>query len=144
MFLDALAPGQGLYAVGEPYLSRRTDNNEGFAFFRVFVTNFRALLRHARTLGYSAAAVQEVIAQHVDFVYNFVLVFKEQGGYGKLRVSYADCVYAAVRLLRAYGLERRVVGQIIPRLLVPASVFVGVKRAYQGRRAGRPVTGARP
>ena len=45
MFLDALAPGRGLYAVAHPYLSRRTDNNEGFDFFRVFVTNFRALMR---------------------------------------------------------------------------------------------------
>jgi len=134
MFLDALAPGHGLYAVAHPYLSRRTDNNEGFDFFRVFVTNVRALLRHARTLGYSEAAVREATRAQLAFIYDFVLVFKEQGGYGKLRVSYAGCLRAAVRLLRAYGSERRVLGQIIPRLLVPASVFVGVKRAYQGLR----------
>ena len=135
MFLDALAPGRGLYAVAQPFLSRRTDNNEGFDFFRVFVTNFHAMMRHARSLGYSEAAVEQASRQHIDFVYNFVLVFKEQGGYGKLRVSYAGCLRAAWRLARAYSDRQRVWVQIIPRLLVPAAVFSGLKRFYQrGRR----------
>ena len=134
LFLDALAPGRGLYAVAHPYLSRRTDNNEGFDFFRVFVTNIQALMQHALTLGYPKAAVREMTKQNIDFVYDFVLIFKEQGGYGKLRVGYLGCVRAALRLLRAYGGDRRVVTQIVPRLLMPASVFVGAKRLRRSLR----------
>ena len=134
LFLDALAPGRGLYAVAHPYLSRRTDNNEGFDFFRVFVTNIQALMQHALTLGYPKAAVREMTKQNIDFVYDFVLIFKEQGGYGKLRVGYPGCVRAALRLLRAYGSDRRVVTQIVPRLLIPAAVFVRAKRLRRGLR----------
>ena len=41
-------------------------------------------------------------------------------------------------LVRGNGGEPRVRAQIIPRLLVPASLFVGGKRAYQGLRRLRP------
>ena len=134
LFLDALAPGRGLYAVAHPYLSRRTDNNEGFDFFRVFVTNIQALMQHALTLGYPKAAVQEMRRENINFVSSFVVVFKEQGGYGKIRVGYLDCLRAALRLLRAYGGDRRVVGVIVPRLLIPASVFVWGKRLRRSLR----------
>ena len=134
LFLDALAPGRGLYAVAHPYLSRRTDNNEGFDFFRVFVTNMQALMQHALALGYPQAAVREMRRENINFVSSFVVVFKEQGGYGKIRVGYLDCLRAALRLLRAYGGDRRVVGVIVPRLLVPAPVFVWGKRLRRSLR----------
>ena len=128
LFLDALAPGNGLYAVAHPYLSRRTNNNEGFDFFRVFVSNIQALMQYALAQGYPEAAVREIRRENINFVDSFVVIFKEQGGYGKIRVSYLDCLRAALRLLRAYGGNRRVVAGIIPRLLLPASVFVQGKR----------------
>ena len=134
LFLDALAPGNGLYAVAHPYLSRRTDNNEGFDFFRVFVTNLQALMRHALALGYPQAAVREMRRENIHFVYSFVVIFKEQGGYGKLRVGYLGCLRAALRLLRAYGGDPRVAGGIVPRLLIPAPVFVWGKRLRRSLR----------
>ena len=130
MFLDALAPGNGMYAVRQPYLARRDDNNQGFNFFRVFLTNFRLVMEYARTLGYSPQAVRDLLSHHLDFIYHFVLVFKEKGGYGKLKLSYADCAAASFHLLRAYGLNRLVVCRLIPRLLVPRSVFVPVQKLY--------------
>ncbi len=142
MFLDALAPGRGLYAVAEPYLSRRTDNNEGFDFFRVFVTNYHALIRHAQAIGYSEQTARAMSAHQINFVYHFVLVFKTEGGYGKLRASYLGCLKAAFRLLRAYGTDRRVLSQVVPLLLVPASAFTAIQGLYRAvRRRGRRTSG---
>jgi len=130
MFLDALAPGHGLYAVQSPYLARRDDNNEGFDFFRVFVTNFHALMQYARKTGYAPGAVRNLLNHHLAFIYHFVLVFKEKGGYGKLKLNDADCVAGSMRLLRVYGANPFVVFCLIPRLLMPRSVFVPMQRLY--------------
>ena len=59
-----------------------------------------------------------------------MLVFKEKGGYGRAKLSDAGCVAVCLRLLRAYGLNRFVVSSLIPRLLVPRSVFVPVRKLY--------------
>ena len=138
MFLDALAPGNGLYAVKQPFLARRDDNNEGYDFFRVFITNFQEVMRYARTCGYSSQAVQDLLAHHLDFLYHITLVFKEQGGYGKLTLSDAGCAAVCLRLLHAHGLNRFVVLRLIPRLLVPRSVFAPVQKLYT-RWKPRPV-----
>ncbi len=134
LFLDALAPGNGLYAVRQPFLARRDDNNQGFDFFQVFVTNFHPVLLYARTLGYSPQAVQDLLTHHLDFLYHFVLLFKEKGGVGKLKLSYAGCVAVCLRLLGTYGGSRFVVFRLIPRLLVPRSVFVPVQKLYARRK----------
>ena len=130
LFLDALAPGGGLYAVARPYLARRDDNSGGYDFFQVFITNFHPVLEYARALGYSPQAVQDLLSHHLDFLYYMMLTFKEQGGYGRLKLSDAGCAAVCLRLLRAYGLNRFVVLRLIPRLLVPRSVFAPVQKLY--------------
>ena len=138
LFLDALSPGNGLYAVQEAYLARRDDNSGGYDFFQVFITNFHPVLQYARTCGYSPQAVQHLLAHHLDFLYYMMLTFKEQGGYGTLKLSDAGCVAVCLRLLRTYGLNRFVVSRLIPRLLVPRSVFLPVQKLYT-RWKPRPV-----
>ena len=130
LFLDALSPGNGLYAVVQPFLARRDDNSGGYDFFQVFITNFQPVLQHARALGYSPQTVQDLLSHHLDFLYYIMLMFKEQGGYGRLKLGDAGCVAVCLRLLRAYGLNRFVVFRLIPRLLVPRSVFVPVQKLY--------------
>ena len=138
MFLDALAPGRGLYATSRAYLAQRADRAEGYNFFRVFVTNFHALMQHARRIGYSSQAIQQVLAGNLGFIYHFVLIFKSRGSYDQLRPNFPD---ALIRLLRAYRWNRFVCMRIIPRILVPRAVFVPVQRLYTGLKArltGRP------
>ena len=125
MFLDALAPGRGLYAAQQPYLAQRADRAEGYNFFRVYVTNFSRMMRHARRLGYSPEAVQVVMDHTLDFVYHFVKIFKFRGAYDQLRPDFPDAV---ARLLRAHPFHRIVWLKIIPRILTPSWLSQGVKR----------------
>jgi len=144
MFLDALAPGHGLYATRECFLARRADNNEGFDFFRVFVTNFCHLADHAKSLGYSRQAVQKLRFQHLSYVYVQMLVIKSEGAFGRIRIGYVQCLRAVFRLLRSYGLNRFVLLMIIPRLLLPGGIFVPVQRLYtrlKARMTGKPPAG---
>ena len=59
-----------------------------------------------------------------------MLVFKDKGGYGRLKLNDAGCAAVCLRLLRAYGPNRFVVFRLIPRLLVPRSVFAPVQKLY--------------
>ena len=137
MFLDALAPGRGLYATRQPYLARREENNEGFGFFTVFVTTFQSLMAYARQQGYAEETVRRVLRHDLDYVYHCLLIFKSGGRYGKLRLTYLDSLRAIARLLRAFGPDRLVLLRIIPRLLVPASVFGPTQRLYVRLKSGR-------
>ena len=123
MFLDALAPGKGLYAVKQPYLAQRADNNEGFDFFRVFVTNFHALMRHAQETGYAPEAVQKLLRRHLRFLCYFVGVFKSKGAIGTIRPDYAD---GFRRMLRAYGLHPVVLLVLGPMMLTPRFVYTAL------------------
>ena len=123
MFLDALAPGNGLYAVARPYLAQRADNNEGFDFFRVVVTNFHALLRHAKRIGYAPDAVRKLLGRHLRFLCYFVGVFKSRGAVGTIRPDYAD---GFRRMLRAYGLHPAVLLVLGPMMLTPRFVYTAL------------------
>ncbi len=144
MFLDALAPGCGLYVAVAPFLARRADNSQGFGFFQVFVTQFQHLLQYAREVGYSDAAVRETFARHREFLYQCVLDFKTRGGCGTLDLSYRAYLEAAVLILRAYGPDRFVTLMIVPRMLVPSGLFAPMQRLYTGLKArvtGKPPAG---
>ena len=139
MFLDALAPGRGLYAARLPYLAQRADRAEGYNFFRVYVTNFHQMMQHARRLGYSKAAVRQVLDRTLEFVFHFVQIFKFQGRYDQLQPNFPDAV---LRLLRAYPFHRLVWLRIIPRILTPTWLSQRLRswavRLYPGRRGRRP------
>ncbi len=141
MFLDALAPGNGLYAVRQPLLAQRADNNEGFDFFRVFVTNFHALMRHAQEIGYAPEAVGKLLSRHLRFLCYFVGVFKSKGAIGTIRPNYGD---GFRRMLRAYGVHPVVLLVLGPMMLTPRVVYsalfprlLALRRLRAGPAAGR-------
>lgn len=134
LFLDALAPAQGLYVTSRRYLAMRQDNAEGYNVFRVLLTNFHALMQHARRSGYSAGAVQDVLDQHLLNVYRVVLILKSSG-IGTLQPHYGD---GLLRLVRAYGLTRFILLRFIPRLLAPYPLVVLAARARRALARGLP------
>ena len=127
LFLDALSPGNGLYAVKQPFLARRDDNNQGFDFFEVFVTNFQPVLLYARTLGYSPQAVQKVMENNLVFLRHCVLLFKTNGAIGTIRPNYPD---AFRRIWRTYGLHPALLLAAAP-MLVPRPLFREGYRVYK-------------
>ena len=138
LFLDVLAPGNGLYAVQQAYLARRDDNSGGYDFFKVFITNFHPVLEYARTLGYSPQAVQHLLSNHLEFLRYCILVFKTSGAIGTIRPNYWD---AMRRLRRAYGLNAGIVLPLVGMMLLPRPLFRGIYGMYkrvQGRRVKPP------
>jgi len=144
MFLDALAPGRGLYTSQRPYLARRTDNHQGYDFFRVFVTNWAALMRHARRLGYSRQAVRQAMEIYLDFLLDCIVLFKSRGTMGEIGLSDRQAVGAAVRLVRAYWWNKAALTILLPRLLMPRALYARFKvlgwwiRVRMGRPAALP------
>jgi len=132
MFLDALAPGRGLYTSQRPYLARRTDNHQGYDFFRVFVTNWAALMRHARRLGYSRQAVRQAQVKHLKFLRYCILLFKYRGVIGTIRPDYRD---GLARLWRGYGSHPLAALGISLMMMMPAPLFRGLHHAYQRVKA---------
>ncbi len=126
-FLDALAPGGGLYATAQPYLAQRSGNSGGFNVFKVVVTNFYDAMQYARRIGYAPDAVQKVLTLHLSFIYQCVLAFKSKE-IGTLQPRYGDGI---VRLLKTYGPTRLVVFRVIPRMLVPRPLFSATQTAYK-------------
>ena len=135
MFLDALAPGRGMYVTAQTYLAKRADNNEGFDFFRVFVTHFHDLMQYAQEIGYSPDAVHQTLQRHLETIYLYMILIKSEGAFGKIRVGYPQCLDACVRLVRAYGVDKTVLLGIVPRLLVPRFVFLPIQSLYTGIKA---------
>ena len=128
MFLDALAPGNGVYAVKQPFLARRDDNNGGYDFFRVFITNFHPVLGYARTCGYSSQAIQNLLAHHLEFLRHCILMFKTNGAIGTIRPNYWD---GMKRLGRAYGLRGGMLRTLVPMMLLPRPLFQGFYWIYK-------------
>lgn len=128
MFLDALAPSQGLYVAKQTYLAQRMDNNQGYNFFEVFVTNFAALMRYAIHAGYSPAAARAALQQHLKYIYHMLLLFKYRGSFGSIQANYAD---AFRRLWQAYGLNGFVFFVLVPIMVSPAILFPPLQRLYQ-------------
>ncbi len=142
-FVDALAPGRGFYATCQPYLGQRADNNQGFNFFQVFVTNFDLVLRYARQNGYSDRAVRRVRARVLRFVCYIIGVFKTKGTLGVIRPDYRD---GLARLWRVYGPHPFLLGVIVPMVLIPRPVYAllftrlyGLYRRVRGRAKPAPV-----
>lgn len=137
-FVDALAPGRGFYVTRQPFLAQRADNNQGFNFFEIFVTNFDLVLRYARQNGYSPAAVRRVRARALRFVCYGVGVFKTKGAIGTIRPDYRD---GLARLWRVYGPHPILLLVIVPMILTPrpvyALLFTRLYALYRRVKAGR-------
>jgi abequosyltransferase len=140
-FVDALAPGHGFYVTRQPFLAQRADNNQGFNFFEIFVTNFDLVLQYARQNGYSPSAVRQVRARALKFVCYFVGVFKTQGAIGTIRPDYRD---GLARLWRVYGPHPVLLLVIVPMILTPRPVYAllwtrahALYRRAKAWRAGR-------
>jgi len=144
MFLDALEPGRGLYAIRQPYLAQRADNNQDFNFFQVFVTRFDQVLQYARRRGYSERAVTKMRARALRFVCYAIGVFKSQGAIGTIRPDYRD---GLARLWRVYGPHPFLLLVIVPMILTPRPVYVllfGPLLALYRRARARPLSTPRP
>ena len=127
MFLDALAPGRGLYVTIQPYLARRADNHEGYRFFQVFVTNWAALMRYALSVGYSREGVRRTMENYLGFLLDSIVLFKARGSIGKLGLSNWQSLDAAARLVRAYGRHKSAMTILLPRLLMPRGLYGALK-----------------
>jgi len=119
-FVDALAPGRGLYVTEQPYLAQRADNNQDFNFFQVFVTQFDQVLQYARHCGYAPRTVAKMRARALRFVCYAIGVFKSQGAIGTIRPDYRD---GLVRLWRVYGPHPFLLLVIVPMILTPRPVY---------------------
>ena len=137
-FVDALAPGRGFYVTRQPLLAQRADNNQGFDFFQVFVTNFDLVLRYALRNGYSLVAVRRVRAKVLRFVCYVIGVFKTKGALGTIRPDYRD---GLARLWRVYGPHPVLLLVIVPMVLTPRAVyarlFTGAHSLYRRLKSGR-------
>ncbi len=120
LFLDALAPGRGVYATRTPFVAQRAGNNSGFEYFEVFVTNYVALMRHAARTGYAPEAVGRIITRQMRFICYGICVFKSQGFIGEIRPRYLD---GLARLWRVYGPHPFLLLVIVPLLLLPSLVY---------------------
>lgn len=139
-FVDALAPGRGFYVTRQPLLAQRADNNQGFDFFQVFVTNFDWVLRYALQNGYSGAAVRRVRAKVLRFVCYVIGVFKVKGALGTIRPDYRD---GLARLWRVYGPHPVLLLVVVPMVLTPRPVYAllfarvhALYRLLKARRGG--------
>ena len=121
-FLDALAPGHGLYLTREAYLAQRTDNVGGYSFYKVFVTHFAQVLDYARRAGYARRTIRRVEATHLRLLFSFSLIFKVRGTYGTLRPDFRDGI---TRMWRTYGTNPYFLGVLLPLLLLPTPFVSG-------------------
>jgi len=132
MFLDALAPGHGLYATRDCFLAQRAGNNEGYEFYKVFVTHFAQMMEHAERAGYARRTIRRIQARHLRLLFSFSLIFKVRGSYGTLRPDFHDSI---ARMWRAYGLHPYFLGVLLPLLLLPAPVVALVRTTARGLKA---------
>ena len=128
-FLDALAPGRGLYLTREAFLAQRTDNVGGYDFFKVFVTHFAQVLDYAAQAGYSPQAIRKVQAGHLKMLLSFIVIFKVRGEYGQLKPDFPDGI---ARMRRAYGLSPYFLGVLLPLLLLPTSLISVLRALSRG------------
>ena len=131
-FLDALAPGRGLYLTREAFLAQRTDNVGGYNFYKVFVTHFAQMMEYAARAGYSARTVRRMRAQHLRFLASFILIFKVRGGYGQLRPDHREGLR---RMWCAYGLEPYFLCVLLPLLLLPTPLVAALRTLSRGLKS---------
>ena len=131
-FLDALAPGRGLYLTREAFLAQRTDNVGGYNFYQVFVTHFAQVLDYAARLGYTRRTIRAVQAQHLRLLFSFTLIFKVRGGLGQLR---PDSREGLARMWRAYGPDPYFLAVLLPLLLLPNPLVAAVRSVSRGLKS---------
>ena len=131
-FVDALAPGRGLYVTRETYLAKRADNHQGYRFFQIFLTHFDLIMDYALQAGYAPDAVRRTLTEHLKFLRYCVLLFKHNGAIGTIRPDYRD---GLARLWRVYGPHPFALGVVAPMMLTPAPLFRGMHRAYKRVKA---------
>ena len=134
LYLDILARG-GMYVTRQVFLAVRTNNTGGYNFFEVFVSHFADVMRYARTLGYSQAAIRAVHLRHItQFLAPFIAVFKLRGSYGGLMPDFQDGIR---RLLKEYGPHPVLIFGLIPLMLGPPGLSDGIRRIIRCLRSGR-------
>ena len=131
-FLDALAPGRGLYLTRDAFLAQRTDNVGGYNFFEVFVTHFAQVLDYAAKRGYTRRTIRAVQAQHLRLLFSFTLIFKVRGSYGQLRPNFHEGI---ARMWRAYGLNPYFLGVLLPLLLLPNPLVAAIRSVSRGLKS---------
>lgn len=131
-FVDALAPDNGMYVTSQVYLAQRAENVGGYNFFKVFVTDFQALLLYAERAGYARWAVRRVLAHHLQVLRGFIVIFKVRGAYGQIRPDYQDGI---ARMWRAYGPRPFFLIVLLPLMLVPRPLVVLARALVRGLRA---------
>ena len=140
IFIDVLAGETGMVVTKRVFLGTRENNTGGYNFFEVFVTEFGALMRHARQQGYSPAAVRMVLRRHLkSFLVPFTLMFKVRGAYGRLQPDFGD---GAKRMLAEYGPQPVIIFGLLPLMFVPQSLArtaYAVARVLKRRPAGSRV-----
>ncbi len=133
-FLDALAPGRGVYVSQEAGLAQRMDNTGPFDFFKVFVTNFQAVLDYAAQIGYSKQAIRQVQSRHLRFLKSQSVRFLVSGS-GGMRAEYRG---VPARLLKAYGPNPYVLFILLPVILFPQALARPLLAVYRRLKRASP------
>lgn len=133
MFLDVLDKGHGIIFTSQPFIAQRDDNMTVLDFCRVYVTNFAALMNHARSLGCTGLAIQPIHQRNINILRGVVFSNTLSGRWNKFLPNAWD---AAGRLLRVYPAEPVVLFQILPVLLLPRWLVPPSHRIYKILRDG--------
>jgi hypothetical protein len=110
------------------------DNTGPFDFFKVFVTNFKAVLDYAAQIGYSRQAIQQVRSRHLRFLRSMAVRFLVSGPKG-MRAEYRG---VPGRLLKAYGPAPYVLFGILPVVLFPQALARPLLAAYRRLKRASP------
>ena len=133
LFLDALSHGCGFAAAAQPLVAQRTDNAHRLNFFRVFVTEFHALMDYAQKAGYSQKAIVQSKNENLVEVKHFlsrVFIYNRQKELWSSRRDGIACLY------RAFGLRPYLWLRVVPIMFFPRALRPVV---YAVRRLlGRP------
>ncbi len=133
VYLDVLAGDPVIVATALPYLAVRGNNSGGFNFFEAFVTQFRALMDHAQTLGFAPRTVQKVLDRHLRvYLMSYAVVMRVRESYGTFQPDFAD---AARRLRAAYGGHPFLHLALLPALAAPLGLLRGAHAGLKWAKA---------
>ncbi len=133
VYLDVLAGNPVIVATALPYLAVRGNNSGGFNFFEVFVTQFRALMDHAETLGFAPRTVQKVLDRHLRvYLMSYAVVMRVRKSYGTFQPDFAD---ASRRLRAVYGGHPFLHGVLLPALAAPIGLLRGAHAGLKWTKA---------
>ena len=133
MFLDVLDQGSSIIFTSQPFIAQRDGNMTVFDFCRVYVTNFAALMDHARSLGCTSGAIQPIHQRNINILRSVVFSNILSGKWNKFLPNAWD---AARRLLHVYPTEPVVLFQILPVLLLPKWLVPPSHKIYKKVKNG--------